>query len=48
MIGEVKGLIKVELGLNNTIFHDTYLGLPTVVGRNKRKFFASIKDKVWK
>ncbi|KAK1554997.1 hypothetical protein Q3G72_020206 [Acer saccharum] len=28
--------------------HDKYLGLPTLVGRNKRKTFNEIKERVWK
>ncbi|KAK2649951.1 hypothetical protein Ddye_017440 [Dipteronia dyeriana] len=28
--------------------HDKYLGLPTVVGKNRRKTFEEIKEKVWR
>lgn len=45
---EEKGRIIQGLRLENYAPHDSYLGLPRVVGRNKKKFFASIKEQVWK
>ncbi|XP_060961202.1 uncharacterized protein LOC133031689 [Cannabis sativa] len=36
------------LGLGSVATHDKYLGLPTVIGRNKKRTFASICDKVQK
>ncbi|KAL5775011.1 hypothetical protein ACOSP7_012568 [Xanthoceras sorbifolium] len=35
------------LGLANAQAHDKYLGLPTMVGKNKRKTFSDIKERVW-
>ncbi|KAK3211629.1 hypothetical protein Dsin_016335 [Dipteronia sinensis] len=35
-------------GIGNSRCHDKYLGLPTLVGRNKRKMFNEIKERVWK
>ena len=29
------------------MIHDKYLGLPTLIGRNKKSTFQSIKSKVW-
>ncbi|KAL5781686.1 hypothetical protein ACOSP7_006715 [Xanthoceras sorbifolium] len=36
------------LGLVNAQAHDKYLGLPTMVGKNKRKTFCDIKERVWR
>uniref|UniRef100_A0A803NHI3 Reverse transcriptase domain-containing protein n=1 Tax=Cannabis sativa TaxID=3483 RepID=A0A803NHI3_CANSA len=36
------------LGLGSVATHDKYLGLPTVIGKNKKRTFASICDKVRK
>ncbi|KAL5784031.1 hypothetical protein ACOSQ2_006423 [Xanthoceras sorbifolium] len=36
------------LGLANAQAHDIYLGLPTMVGKNKRKTFSDIKERVWR
>ncbi|KAL5838662.1 hypothetical protein ACOSQ3_015831 [Xanthoceras sorbifolium] len=36
------------LGLANAQAHDIYLGLPTMVGKNKRKTFNDIKERVWR
>ncbi|PON52961.1 hypothetical protein TorRG33x02_306750 [Trema orientale] len=36
------------LGLQNSNSHDSYLGLPTVIGKNKKKTLSSIKERVWK
>ena len=45
---EIQRDIKAILGLDVTAPHDKYLGLPTLVGRNKRKTFAAIKERLWK
>ena len=34
------------MGMNIVVCHEKYLGLPTVVGRNKRKVFRQIREKV--
>ena len=43
-----RGAILNTLGLSNVNPHDKYLGLPTMVGRNKRLVFNNINDRVWK
>lgn len=43
-----KNQILTNFGLSSSRAHDKYFGHPTVVGRNKRKVFGEIKDKVWK
>ncbi|PON88896.1 hypothetical protein TorRG33x02_152790, partial [Trema orientale] len=40
-------LIQI-LRLPDVVSHDTYLGIPTVVGRNTKTTFAQIKEQVWK
>ncbi|KAL5857821.1 hypothetical protein ACOSQ3_005279 [Xanthoceras sorbifolium] len=40
--------IQALLGLDNSQAHDCYLGLPSLVGRNRRKTFVSITEKVRK
>ncbi|KAK6164390.1 hypothetical protein DH2020_001254 [Rehmannia glutinosa] len=34
--------------ISSTTPHDTYLGLPSMIGRNKNRTFASIRERVWK
>ncbi|KAL5555122.1 hypothetical protein UlMin_037358 [Ulmus minor] len=36
-----------SLNLNIALSHDRYLGLPTFVGRNKRRTFAGLIERVW-
>ncbi|XP_024024678.1 uncharacterized protein LOC112092512 [Morus notabilis] len=45
---ECKGNILTSLGLSNSDSHDIYLGLPAFVGRNKRRLFNNLKERVWK
>ena len=40
--------IKGELGVSEVDRFDSYLGLPTLVGRAKYQTFSYIKDRVWK
>lgn len=45
---ELQEEIMICLGLNTSLSHDKYLCLPTLVGRNERSTFNSIKEKFWK
>lgn len=45
---DTRGLICETLNILNPNSHDTYLGLPSTVGRNKFKTYATICDRVWK
>ena len=36
------------LGVRGTIYHGQYLGIPSLLGRSKRKAFDYRKDHVWK
>ncbi|KAL5757923.1 hypothetical protein ACOSP7_020534 [Xanthoceras sorbifolium] len=36
------------LGLSGSSSYDKYLGLPTLIGRNKKQVFNAIKERVWK
>jgi len=40
--------IKNILGVTNSIGNSKYLGLPSMVGRNKSSIFSYLKDRVWK
>ena len=40
--------IKVKLAIKEVAKFETYLGLPTLVGRAKYQTFAYLKDRVWK
>ncbi|KAL5559792.1 hypothetical protein UlMin_036003 [Ulmus minor] len=42
-----KTAIMCSLNLNTALSHDRYLGLPTFVGRNKRRTFAGLIERVW-
>ena len=43
-----KQWIKQALGVQEVERFDTYLGLPTFVGRAKYQIFAYLKEQVWK
>lgn len=43
-----QGALSTSLGLSNDLSHESYLGLPFFIGRNKRRLFDNIKERVWK
>ncbi|XP_023920514.2 uncharacterized mitochondrial protein AtMg00310-like [Quercus suber] len=43
-----KEWIKSTFGVKEVVCFETYLGLPTMVGRAKYQAFAYLKDKVWR
>lgn len=43
-----KELIKDWLGVKEVDKFETYLGLPTLLGRSKYQAFSFLKDRVWK
>ena len=47
-LNEVQEEIKRRFGAQVIKYHEKYLGLPSLVGRNKRSTFNAIKDKVGK
>ena len=47
VIGQ-KNLIKNILGVKEVDQIETYLGLPTLVGRSKYQTFSFLKERVWK
>ncbi|KAK3223770.1 hypothetical protein Dsin_010795 [Dipteronia sinensis] len=44
----VRADIQAVFGVGNAQTHDKYLGLPTLVGKNKKKTFNDIKESVWR
>ncbi|KAK2654212.1 hypothetical protein Ddye_014068 [Dipteronia dyeriana] len=40
--------IQAVFGVGNAQTHDKYLGLPTLIGKNRKKTFNEIKERVWK
>nr|XP_023882199.1 uncharacterized protein LOC111994541 [Quercus suber] len=45
---DLRERIKVDLGVREVDRFESYLGLPTIVGRAKFQTFSFIKDRVWK
>lgn len=45
---EAKSLMQEALGIPGVNCHEKYLGLPTLVGRNKKRMFGHLKEKVYK
>ena len=45
---EMQRRIMGALGVNELKQYEEYLGLPALVGRNKRASFDQLKQKVWK
>lgn len=44
----MQDVIKDILGVHAIQQYETYLGLPSLVGRNKKDSFGKIKQQVWK
>ena len=44
----IEGKNKEALGLKEIVHFEQYLGLPSLVGRRKKKGFNFIKEKVWR
>ena len=47
-MGLQREAIKSELGVKEVDRFESYLGLPTLVGRAKYRTFSFLKDRVWK
>ena len=45
---EVQSQIMAELGVSELKQYEEYLGLPALVGRNKRASFDQLKQRIWK
>lgn len=45
---DMQSEIMEELGVSELKQYKAYLGLPALVGRNKRANFDQLKQKVWK
>ena len=43
-----QAFVSNSLGLSEEVSHDLYLGLHSFMGRNRRKLFDSMKERVWK
>ena len=46
--GEQRERIKIAQGIKEVDRFESYLGLPTMVGRSKYQTFSYLKDRVWK
>ena len=46
--GGQRELIKNMLGVKEVEKFESYLGLPTLLGRSKYQAFSFLKDRVWK
>lgn len=44
----VKEAVKGSLEVHNEILHDTYLGMPTEIGRATTNSFSFLSDRMWK
>lgn len=47
MPAETIATITTVLGMQHTDSHSKYLGLPSIIGRNKREVFPVFKDRIW-
>ena len=43
-----KGQILETLGVKEVVWFESYLGLPTLIGRAKYSTFSFLKDRIWK
>ena len=46
--GNMQNLIKDMLGVTVIQYYEKYLGLPSLVGKNKKESFTHIKQQIWK
>ena len=46
--GRQRNMIKSMLGVKEVEKFESYLGLPTLLGRSKYQAFSFLKDRVWK
>ena len=44
----VKQRVKASLGISNEAFNDTYLGMPTEVGKSPTSIFKFLPDRAWR
>nr|ABN08038.1 RNA-directed DNA polymerase (Reverse transcriptase) [Medicago truncatula] len=47
-VKDIISSITASLGVHNNIGSGKYLGLPSMVGRNKNAIFSYLKDRIWK
>ena len=45
---DTRAAIAAFLGVPSVQQYEKYLGLPALVGRNKKKSFSAIKERIWK
>jgi len=48
LTNDIIAAVKSILGVYDTIGSGKYLGLPSMVGRNKKAIFFYLKDRIWK
>ena len=44
---DIKSNIKLDLGVQEIMQYEKYLGLPSLVGKGKKASFNYIKERVW-
>ena len=44
---DIKSDIKLDLGVQEIMQYEKYLGLPSLVGKGKKASFNYIKERVW-
>jgi hypothetical protein len=44
----IKVAVKERLGVQSEVLHDTYLGMPMMIGRSPIVFFNFLQDRLWK